>query len=118
MRYSDRKAHPRQRWLPTSDARGRRHAVTGRWVLTAATVAAGLLSSAAARHSAALALANVCILGGVVAAPVVSLVGWIGMLLPEHTPLHSAAPALFLAALIWLGLAFVSAHLRGAGRES
>ena len=55
-------------------------------------------------------LANVFILGGIVAAPLVSLVGWIGVALPPRTALHEVAPTLFAGALIWLLVAIVAAH--------
>lgn len=55
-------------------------------------------------------LANIFILGGIVAAPLVSVVGWIGVALPPRTALHEVAPSLFLGALIWLMVAIVAAH--------
>src|SRR5262249_50972870 len=43
------------------------------------------------RHWTGHLLANVFILGGVVAAPLVSVVGWIGVALPPRTGLHEVA---------------------------
>ena len=63
------------------------------------------------RHWAGHLLANVFILGGIVAAPLVSVVGWIGVALPPRTGLHEVAPALFVGALIWLLTAIVAAHV-------
>ncbi len=55
-------------------------------------------------------LANVCVLGGVVGAPCISILAWVGMALPTKAPLHQAAPTLMTGALIWLALAIVGAH--------
>jgi len=57
------------------------------------------------------ALGNVCILGGILAAPVVSMVAWVGMVLPGKALLHQIAPALMTTALIWLAAAIVGAHV-------
>src|SRR5262245_11489814 len=62
------------------------------------------------RHWTGHLLANVFILGGIVAAPLVSLVGWIGVAQPPRTALHEVAPTLFASALIWLLVAIVAAH--------
>jgi hypothetical protein len=58
-----------------------------------------------------------CILGGVLAAPVLSLLGWVGLILPPTTPLHQAAATLITGALIWLGLAITMAHLLHGNRS-
>jgi len=79
-------------------------------MVTALTLAVVVLARESPRHWLAMALTNVCIVGGVVAAPVVSLAGWVGMALPPRAPLHAAAPMLFTTALIWLCLAIVGAH--------
>jgi hypothetical protein len=78
------------------------------------SVVGGVLASEALRHWLGMTLANVCIVGGVLAAPLVSLAGWIGMALPAHAPLHVASPMLFTSALIWLALAIIGAHLQHA----
>ena len=62
------------------------------------------------RHWAGHMLANIFILGGIVAAPLVSVVGWIGVALPPRNALHEVAPTLFLGAQIWLMVAIVAAH--------
>ena len=58
------------------------------------------------------ALSNIAIIGGILAAPVISLVAWIGVTLPSHAPLHQAAPTLFIGALLWMAMGIVSAHAR------
>ncbi len=68
------------------------------------------------RHWMLEALTAVCVLGGILAAPVVSLIAWLGLVLPENTGLHRIAPVLFGAALIWLCLAILGAHARGGER--
>src|SRR5260221_14430471 len=55
------------------------------------------------RQWLASALANICILGGILAAPVVSVVGWIGLALPKYALLHQMAPMLVAGSLIWAG---------------
>ena len=54
--------------------------------------------------------AQYMVLGGSVAAPVLSLAGWIGLLLPSTSGLHQAAPSLLAAAMIALGAAFAGAY--------
>jgi hypothetical protein len=95
-----------------------------RQILTWSAVAAlaAVVTGQAARQWMAHAAANVCILGGIVGAPIISVVAWVGMVLPTKAPLHQAAPTLMLGALIWLGLAIVGAHAfrldrSGAGGE-
>lgn len=82
------------------------------------SIAASLASSHALRHSLVLALANICIVGGVVAAPLVTVIAWIGMVLPEQSLLHHAANALFAVAFVWLCLAIVGAHARSNERHA
>lgn len=55
-------------------------------------------------------LLNVCVLGGIFAAPLVSVVAWIGLLLPSHAALHQLAPTLVCGSLIWFSLAIAGAH--------
>lgn len=74
--------------------------------------ALGLLASSAFRQWLSTAFATFAIFGGIIAAPVISLVGWIGVTLPVRTPLHQAAPTLFIGALLWMTMAIVSAHAR------
>ncbi len=63
------------------------------------------------------AVVTTCVFGGFVAAPLLSLLAWVGLLLPARAPLHHAAPPLFVAALVWLILAIAGAHLHDAGRK-
>lgn len=72
----------------------------------------GLLANVTYRQWIMGALANIAIIGGIVAAPVISLVAWIGVILPVHAPLHQASPTLFIGALLWMVMGFVSAHAR------
>lgn len=71
---------------------------------------AAFLTGPVARQWLAHALANICILGGIVGAPCISVLAWVGMILPTRAPLHEMAPTLMTGALIWLGLAIVGAH--------
>lgn len=87
-------------------------------LLIALLVIIGLLVSATSRHWLIAAAANVTIIGGIVAAPVVSLIGWVGVVLPAKTPLHQAAPALFIGAILWMVMAFISAHARHKNSET
>ena len=64
-----------------------------------------------ARHWVAEAFTTVCVLGGILAAPILSLVAWVGMFLPEHMPLHQWSTMLFAVSLVWLCAAFVGAHM-------
>ena len=79
--------------LPRKLARRLSAGASSAWQLALVGVMITLLalSRDSVRHSFGMALANVCIVGGVIAAPIVSLVGWIGMALPARTPLHAAA---------------------------
>ncbi len=82
-------------------------------VLTWSAMAAALLtalSSSVTRQMLGHTLANVCILGGIVGAPFISVLAWVGMVLPTTAPLHQAAPTLMTGALIWLALAIIGAH--------
>jgi hypothetical protein len=56
------------------------------------------------------AILNICVLGGIFAAPLVSVLAWIGLLLPPHAPLHQLAPTLVCGSLIWFSLAIAGAH--------
>lgn len=81
-------------------------------LLVALVITVGLLASLTTRQWLATAFATVAIVGGILAAPVMSVVAWIGVTLPDHAPLHQAAPTLFIGALLWMAMAFVSAHAR------
>jgi hypothetical protein len=77
-----------------------------------------LLSSGAARHWMAESAATVCVVGGFTAAPILTITAWIGMIAPNLPLLHRLSTLLFLIALIWLTLAFVSAHLHHSRRQA
>lgn len=67
-------------------------------------------ASPLARHWLMQIISNVCILGGIVAAPIVSMVAWIGLVLPTHALLHRLAPMLVATSLIWFCMAIVGSH--------
>jgi hypothetical protein len=69
-----------------------------------------LLGSALTRQWLAHLLANICVLGGIVAAPLVSVVAWVGLLLPARALLHQMAPMLVAGSLIWFAMAIAGAH--------
>ncbi|HEV8193921.1 MAG TPA: hypothetical protein VGP82_20925 [Ktedonobacterales bacterium] len=90
---------------------GRTWLFSGWGVLTALLAAvSSLMLNPTWRQWTGHLLANVFIVGGIVAAPLVSVVGWIGVALPPRTALHEVAPTLFTSALIWLLVAIVAAH--------
>lgn len=70
-----------------------------------------LLLSSQARHWIVEAMTTVCVLGGFILAPVLTLVAWVGMILPTDMPLHRIATTLFLVALVWMCAALVGAHV-------
>src|SRR5262244_238583 len=57
------------------------------------------------------AAATLCVLGGFITAPLLTLLAWIGLMLPAGAPLHSVASTLLVIAIIWLSLALISAHI-------
>jgi hypothetical protein len=77
-----------------------------------------LLSSGAARHWIAESAATVCVVGGFIAAPILTITAWIGMIAPNLLLLHRVSTPLFLIALIWLILAFISAHLHHSRHQT
>lgn len=77
-----------------------------------------LLSSGAARHWIAESAATVCVVGGFIAAPILTITAWIGMIAPNLLLLHRVSTLLFLIALIWLALAFISAHLHHSRQQA
>ena len=70
-----------------------------------------LLLSSQARHWVVEAIATVCVLGGFILAPVLTLVAWVGMMVPEYMPLHQLSSPFFAVALIWICAALVGAHV-------
>jgi hypothetical protein len=77
-----------------------------------------LLWSEAARHWIAESAATFCVVGGFIAAPILTITAWIGMIAPNLLLLHRASTLLFLIALIWLALAFISAHLHHSRQQA
>lgn len=72
--------------------------------------ALGTLRGAPRRVWMAERTGTICVIGGFIAAPLLTMLAWAGLLLPATTPLHGGAEALFVVAIILLGLALVSAH--------
>jgi hypothetical protein len=70
-----------------------------------------LLLSSQARHWMVEAITTVCVLGGFILAPVLTLAAWVGVVLPEYMPLHQLSTTLFVVALVWLGAALIGAHV-------
>ena len=69
------------------------------------------LASAATRHWLIEAGATLCVAGGFIAAPFLTVTAWIGLALPPRMPLHQASTALFLVAILWMAAALIGAHL-------
>lgn len=69
------------------------------------------LASAATRHWVIEAGATLCVAGGFIAAPFLTMTAWIGLALPPRMPLHQASTALFLVAILWMAAALIGAHL-------
>lgn len=72
--------------------------------------AMALIASTHVRHWLGEVMATVCVVGGFIAAPLLTVAAWIGLALPPNMPLHRASTTLFLVAVIWLALALISAH--------
>jgi hypothetical protein len=86
--------------------------------LLAVGPALALMSNASVRHWIVEMVINVAVVGGFVAAPALSLIAWVGLALPQQMPLHQASSGLFVAALVWVCIAVVIAHMReGAGQS-
>ena len=84
------------------------------WALGPALLA---LANPHFRHWLAQALGSACVIGGVFAAPLLTLVAWLGLMLPERVALHQASTTLFAVALIWVVLAVLSAHVQTNKRQ-
>lgn len=69
-----------------------------------------LLASCIARYWAISIATNIVVVGGILVAPVLSITGWIGLVLPAQTGLHHMYMALLLIAVIWTIGAVVGAH--------
>lgn len=70
----------------------------------------GLLPKRALSVARSGVTAQVCVLVGALAAPVFSLIGWVGLVLPESSSLHHAAAGLLACAMMGLGTALIGAH--------
>jgi len=82
------------------------------WILVSAEIVlVVLLSSADVRHKIVESAATICVVGGFIAAPILTITAWIDMIAPDVLPLHHLSTPLFLIAIIWLALAFIGAHL-------
>lgn len=73
-----------------------------------------LLLSSQVRHWLVETLTTVCVLGGFILAPILTVVAWVGTVLPDRMPLHQLSTTLFVVALVWIGAALVSAHMHHA----
>lgn len=110
-RQTDNTQQPDEREQhPETPALGSRNPLRITLLRSAAAALLLLVASPLARHWLPVVFANVCILGGIVAAPIVSVVAWIGLILPTHALLHQIAPALVATSLVWFGMAIVGAH--------
>jgi hypothetical protein len=69
-----------------------------------------LMANTQVRHWLGELMATVCVVGGFIAAPLLTVAAWVGLALPAGMPLHQASTTLFLVAVIWLALALISAH--------
>jgi hypothetical protein len=68
------------------------------------------IASTQVRHWLGELMATVCVVGGFIAAPLLTVTAWVGLALPARVPLHQASTTLFLVAVIWLALALICAH--------
>lgn len=75
------------------------------------------LANAAVRHWLLEAFTTVCVVGGFIAAPILTLIAWIGVVLPPQALLHAISTPLFVLALCWLSLAVISAHVHYNKRQ-
>lgn len=70
-----------------------------------------LILGSQARHWVIEAFTTICVVGGILAAPILSLAAWVGMFLPDHVPLHRWSTLLFAVSLVWLCAALIGAHV-------
>ncbi len=77
--------------------------------------ALGVLVGHEARHMASEVSATVCVVGGFLAAPLLTILAFVGLAMPSRAPLHHVATTLLLVAVVWLGLALVGAHVHHGG---
>jgi hypothetical protein len=89
------------------------------WILVSAEIVlVVLLSSEDVRHKIGESAATICVVGGFIAAPILTITAWIDMIAPDFLPLHHLSTPLFLIAIIWLALAFIGAHLHHSRQQS
>ncbi len=69
------------------------------------------LANDTTRHWLVEAGATLCVAGGFIAAPFLTVTAWIGLTLPRRVLLHQASTALFLIAILWMAAALIGAHL-------
>jgi hypothetical protein len=69
------------------------------------------LTSDTTRHWLVEVGATLCVAGGFIAAPFLTLAAWIGLALPRRVLLHEASTALFMVAILWMAAALIGAHL-------
>jgi hypothetical protein len=77
----------------------------------AAAPALGVLVGPRARRCAAEVSTTLCVVGGFLAAPLLTILAFVGLAMPGRAPLHQAATTLLLVAVVWLSLALVGAHV-------
>lgn len=84
---------------------------TAQIVLIALAGVVTLLANPQIRHWLVEATANLLVLGGFIAAPILTVVAWIGLMLPAHLPLHRISSTLFIVALVWVAAGLLLAHM-------
>ncbi len=70
----------------------------------------GALAAAPRRVWVAERTAVICVLGGILTAPLLTVLACIGLMLPAATPLHQGAETLIIVAVVLLMLALVTAQ--------
>lgn len=80
------------------------------FVIALAPVVA-VLASQQFRHWLVELTANLLVLGGFIAAPILTVVAWVGLMLPSRLALHQMSSTLFIVALIWVAAGLLIAHL-------
>ena len=58
------------------------------------------------------ALTTIVIVGGFIAAPLLTVLAWIGMAQPDRAALHQLSTTLIIVAIVWMIVALVSAHVQ------
>lgn len=104
----------RERCRAGSQAASRTIRHMGRTAVLALAPIVLILVSATARHWLVEALATICVVGGFVAAPLLTVAAWIGLVLPNDMPLHHFSSTLFAVALIWVSVAVLGAHVHSS----